>query len=544
MDAFNYGENIGVGLMTRNPQSAMLEYGGIRNDAGVTQYIKYDTSRSALDNLRAKLTGMDAEQHDDAADGSTPGTVGPLKTVTTSLVFHSGDWRRSAEIYKNWLDTWYKTVNAQNKPQWQNSWLIGCLWASDIISRKDLKLPPVLVPKTGHYFIDEANAADLAYLGAKPDGYHFYQWAHDDVKDLQLYNETAAATYPWVGGLPASQQMVKDFRKRGQFVSMYFVPDRYGLFTEMAKQLDQKKIASRDAAGNYLIWDGSGSGNQDTIAACPESEVWLDYMAKNTNTILRDLNVDAVYFDVFPFYRAACYAPDHGHKIPSDPNQGTLKLLEKVKAIYPPKVAFWTEYLPADVNSQYIDGTLSYSATTTSLILSPRWDETEEIPSLMKPEVDISRYTMPQLKQFCLPQGYGTGWNVMKQMLFNGKGLFGGSWRQWDSDVSKLLGEQIRLLRQYNDCFTSDRPEHLVTTLRGDVYANKFPGKNRTLWTVMNGSGITIRGNVIAVAHQKNAVYKNAANGKSLKFVVRGNTAFINMKLDPQSVSCVLQTSK
>lgn len=539
MDAFNYGENIGVGLMTRNPKSLMLEYGGSRNDAGVTQYIKYDTARSGLEDLRAKITGMTGGQ---TGGGEAAASVGPLKTVTTSLVFHSGDWRRSAQIYQNWLKTWYKPVNAQNKKWWQDTWVIGCLWASDVISRKDLKLAPVLNHKTGKYYIDEANAADLAYLGSKPDGYHFYQWMYNDAKSLQLYGETAEATYRYVGGKAASQQMVKDFRKRGQFVSMYYVPDRYGLTTEMAQKLDKSKIAGRDAAGNYLIWDGGGSGNLDTIAACPESEVWLDYLAKNTNQVLRDLNHDSLYFDVFPYYRASCFATDHGHKIPSDPNQGTLKLLKKVKALYPPKTTIWTEYLPSDVNSQYIDGTLSYSATTTALILSPRWDETETASDLIKPEIDISRYTMPHMKQFCLPQGYGLGWFVMKQMLFNGKGIFGGSWKQWDSDVSKILGEQSRILRKYNDCFTSGKPEHLVNTLRGDIYANKFPGNNRTVWTVLNTSGTTVRGNVISVAHKPNTTYTDAATGKKLAYAVKDGKATIYMKLDPQSVSCILQT--
>jgi hypothetical protein len=540
MDAFNPNENIGVGLMTRNPQSAMLEYGGSRNESGVTQYIKYDSVQLSLDHLRGKLTGMSTEESTVA--GELPASTEPLKTVTTSLVFHSGDWRRSAKIYTDWLATWYKPVNSQNKEWWQNTWLIGCLWASDYISRKDLKLPPVLDKKTGKYYIDEANAADLAYMGAKPDGYHFYQWVYDDQKKLQLYNETAENLYKRVGGLPASQKMVQDFHKKDQFVSMYFVPDRYGLSTQMAKQLDQKKIAMRDPAGNYLIWDGGGSGNADTIASCSESEEWLEYVAQNSNKLIRDMKVDSVYFDVFPFYRASCFAPNHGHKIPSNPNASSLKLLKRVKELYPPNTTFWTEYLPADVNSQYIDGTLSYSATTTALILSPRWDEPDDHPALLKPEIDIARYTMPHLKQYCLPQGYGLGWTVMKQMLFNGKGLFGGSWRQWDDDVSKLLGEQIRLLRKYNDCFNSDKPEHLIPTLRGDVYANKFPAKNRTLWTVMNASGITIRDNVIAVEHKPNARYYNAANGQKLGYTVRDNKAYINMKLDPQSVSCVLQT--
>jgi hypothetical protein len=366
---------------------------------------------------------------------------------------------------------------------------------------------------------------------------------HDDERHLNLWNETAEATYNRVGGLETSQKMAEDFHQNDQFLSLYYIPDRYGAFSELAKKYDKKDIAARDAAGNYAIYDGYIAGSQDTILACPASPKWLDYMAQNTNKIVRDVNVDAIYLDVFPFWRAGvCFAPDHGHEVPANPNRGSLKLLKQIRDLYPAKTAVWTEFQATDIASQYLDGTLSYSGTTTSLILGPRWDEPRETPDLLKPEIDIFRYILPRYKQYTLPQGYGLGWTVMKQMLFNGKGHFGGSWRQWDSDVSKILGEQTRLLRQYSDCFNSDKPEHLVPTLRGDIYANKFPAKNRTLWTVFNASGLTVKGNVLAVPHKRNATYRNAADGKPLAYSVQNGTAVINMKLNPQSVSCVLQT--
>jgi hypothetical protein len=60
----------------------------------------------------------------------------------------------------------------------------------------------------------------------------------------------------------------------------------------------------------------------------------------------------------------------------------------------------------------------------------------------------------------------------------------------------------------------------------------------------MNTSGATVRGDVIAVAHKPNTTYTDAATGKKLGYSVRGNIAYINMKLDPQSVSCILQSVK
>jgi hypothetical protein len=383
-------------------------------------------------------------------------------------------------------------------------------------------------------------AADEKYLGAKPDGYHFFKQVHDDVNNLNLWNETADATYARLGGLKNAQNMVNDFHKKGMFVSFYYIPDRYGLFSDLAKKYDKSQIAAKDKNGNYMIFDGYEPGDKDTILA-NQSDTWFNYLAQNTNKVVRDLNLDAIYLDVFPLH-AIQYTFENGKPVPTNPNARTINLLTRLRDVYPAKTAIWTEYAASDVASQYLDGCISYAGTSTSLILSPRWDEPETTPELLKPEIDIQRYVMPHYKQFTLPQGYPLGWFVMKQMLFNGKGQFGGSWEQWDSDVSKILGYQNRLLRKYSDCFNSDNPQELVPTLRGDVYANKFPAKNRTLWTIMNASGITIRGDVIAVAHKKNAIYQDAATGKVLSYTVRNNQDFISMKLDPQSVSCLLQT--
>lgn len=541
IDAFNPGQGAGVGLMTRNLGDAHYAFASQKNDSGVTQFIEYANNHGSQDGLRARITGITADTAN--STGSDSVKADPTRTVTTSLVFHGGDWRESARIYQAWLKTWWKPLAAKNNTKWQNSWLIGCLWASERVSLQDLKVPPVFDPVTKKFRVQEAIEADKKYLGAKPDGYHYFKLVHDDERNYNLWNETAEGTYPRIGGLAEGQRMVKDFHDQDMFVSLYYIPDRYGMFSDLHKKIPQEKIASRDAAGNYLIWDGYKVGNADTIAACSDNMTWLKYLADNTNKIVRDLKVDSLYLDVFPMHSTRCVDPTHGHQIPANPNHGSLELLEMLRKAYPPKTTIWTEYQPSDIPGQYIDGYLSYSATSTSLILSPRWDEPEEPQHLAKPEVDIARYTMPQQKQFCLPQSYTLGWNVMKQMLFNGKGLFGGGWAQWDSDVSKLLGNQINLLRKYTDCFTSDKPEHLVDTLRGDVYANKWPGKNRTLWTVMNASGITVRGDVIAVQHKPNDTYINGATGKKLTYKVKGNTAFISMKLDPQSVSCIVQTA-
>ena len=133
-------------------------------------------------------------------------------------------------------------------------------------------------------------------------------------------------------------------------------------------------------------------------------------------------------------------------------------------------------------------------------------------------------------------------WGELKFLFFNGQGLHDTTYRLYTDKCRAMLIKSIRLMRQYKDCFTSTNPVPLVNTEKVGVYANRWPGDNRTLWTIYNSRFTTVRDKVITVAHRSGDRYLDAWNGKELTPVIRNGKAVIRVRLDPQGLGCVVQS--
>ena len=60
---------------------------------------------------------------------------------------------------------------------------------------------------------------------------------------------------------------------------------------------------------------------------------------------------------------------------------------------------------------------------------------------------------------------------------------------------------------------------------------------------MFNAAGVTLRGEMLAVPHRAGAHYFYAGSGRPLHWRVYGGKDYLTMKLDPQSVTCILQTA-
>jgi len=76
------------------------------------------------------------------------------------------------------------------------------------------------------------------------------------------------------------------------------------------------------------------------------------------------------------------------------------------------------------------------------------------------------------------------------------------------------------------------------------VFANRFPGDGRVLWTLYNARYQTVRGEVLAVPHRDGAVYEDAWQGRRLTPRVADGMAYLETELAPQGLGCLVQTRK
>ena len=156
--------------------------------------------------------------------------------------------------------------------------------------------------------------------------------------------------------------------------------------------------------------------------------------------------------------------------------------------------------------------------------------------------LNLYRYMLPAIVQLDLPLGVQNGsWNLLKFTFFNGESIYDSYWYQGESQAHAFMLRAYDIKKKYKDCFTSLRPEMLVPTERAGLCANKFPGKNRTLWTLYNQRYTTLSGPLLALDHVNGATYFDVWNNRPLLPKIANGKAVISMRLGPQGIGCVSQ---
>jgi hypothetical protein len=250
--------------------------------------------------------------------------------------------------------------------------------------------------------------------------------------------------------------------------------------------------------------------------------------------------------DVVGFWRTnTCYAPDHGHRVPSWCNEATHELIERVRESLPRDVVIWTEYPVTDVSSQFIDGNISYYYLSLHELFAQAYDTPDRASLYAEPSVNLYRFLFPDVKQIDLPIGNNGSMNGprrLKFIFFHGDGVYDNGWFQFHSrERETLMIKSTAIKNAYRDCFYSNDITPLVPTERGQVYANRFTGRGRTLWTLYNGRNTPVRGRVLAVEHVSGATYHDAWNDKELTPTVENGKAYLDLDLQAQGLGCVVQ---
>jgi hypothetical protein len=317
--------------------------------------------------------------------------------------------------------------------------------------------------------------------------------------------------------------------------SLYTLPDRYNVDTEFAKRFG-KEYGITTENGSLLFDNGI------EIYICKGFEAWRQHCANTIKSLAEDTGAHVIYLDVFPtFSNAACWNPKHGHKIPYEVCKNDYLFIKEVRESLDPKVAIFSEYSGTDVGDQFIDGFHMYDFMPVNELFATSWDRKYHVPKSAFVSANITRFVYPSLKQLALPCGIDGDWSRLKLIFFNGQSYSDTTWRILYTKSREMLGKAVTIYRKYPDCFNSSDPEMFVPTLKTDVYANKFPGKGRTLYTFYNARYITARGQIIILPHHKGAKYFDVWNEKELSPIIEKGKAIISLKLDPQGLGCILQ---
>jgi formylglycine-generating enzyme required for sulfatase activity len=130
-------------------------------------------------------------------------------------------------------------------------------------------------------------------------------------------------------------------------------------------------------------------------------------------------------------------------------------------------------------------------------------------------------------------------------MFFNGIGYVAwenvwGVWNQFTVRDGEALRRLSTLLRKFSDLFTSLEWEPYALTLQQGVFASKFPGSDRTLWSIVNRNEYDMTGEQLVVPHRDGRIYFDLWNGERINPRIADGQAYISLALETRGYGAVL----
>lgn len=447
-------------------------------------------------------------------DPVNPGESVELPPI--ELFVHGGDWRQSFERYKAWVRTWYQPLVPRKE------------WFRKVFAfRQDYIDAGLFDFATKTYrFAERVQFAREAFGAC--DYLHIFDWG------ATLHRGRTGDYDPWNERLTTAEEFKEAVAKLqsagvpvGLYIEGYLVDER-----SRVGKLHGQEWAIRNPEGRIVHWE---PGSPEFFM-CPGAKGWQDYLAGVYRRVREETGALGFYIDQFGFCDRTCFASAHDHPPDWHVLPGEGQLTRKVRQALPPECVVYTENFPPDIHTVLQDGSFDY-AINYFQTTAHRW---------MPVPVRLGRFVFPDFKVLqiivCdLP--VGTNEEAVRQVFFNGDGF----WLQgepdfwWQPEALSVLRKCIAILREHADAFASDRCEPLVPTLVGGVFANKFEGKGKTVWTLYNANWRSVSDEILAVPHVSGARYIDAWNGVELKPCIVGKTAYLRLTLEPHGVGCVVQ---
>jgi formylglycine-generating enzyme required for sulfatase activity len=135
--------------------------------------------------------------------------------------------------------------------------------------------------------------------------------------------------------------------------------------------------------------------------------------------------------------------------------------------------------------------------------------------------------------------------DVLQSAFFNGVGIESwenvwGFWNQFTPRDAEALRRVATIYRAFADLIVSPDWTPHVPTLHYGVYASRFPGAGRTLWTIVNRNSYEVREGVLTVDHRPGRRYYDAWNGVELAPRIAAASAVLSVDLEPRGYGAVI----
>jgi hypothetical protein len=325
--------------------------------------------------------------------------------------------------------------------------------------------------------------------------------------DYDGYNER------W-GGLPAFRKAIQTYKRKGALVTLY---------TDPLLACDNSRVGhTRGKEWGIVRPDGSYRKKYESWNMCHDCPAYRDYVVRTMRRVMRETGADGIRLDEYGHKGAACFNKRHAHTFAewgctewqraiAETAKGVRQAMDEVA----PGSVLTTEHPGYDFLMPFIEGCITYDFRIHAMPLRPL-------------ECNLQRFYFPECKAYELDN---TGADPAHRVRF---------WNAVGSFAAYYPDAYYRILHENTDAFESGDAEPLVPTLARGVYANRFRGGGKTLYTVYNATGFTFDGPALAVRVPEGAHVFDLTRGDEAE--VRradGGRARVRLFLPREDVACL-----
>ena len=518
-DVYSPASQGGLAVTTRELGLVTRKYALEKDETGVSFYVEYP------------------EMYGEIPAGET------FTASPAVLTAHAGDWRESFKLYLKWLRSWYVPYKCQNK-----QWYKECFWLlaeiTDFFETEEFtKLPCWYDEEKQQLNFMKILEEQKEIAGVYPDILHLWSWTNhtDENGNYSIqWGNFGTTDYDQYGGMENFRKALHQVQdEKGVRMSLYLHPTLLSGQYPQSKEFFPKYKVINDIGDNISV-DG------DSYRMCHANETWRDHAVNMYPRIYKELDIPLLYVDEFSLrIENRCYAPNHGHSVPSSLLKTDRDFISQLKDTMPEEVVLYGEYAAVDVNARYIDCNISYSIIDSVVdMIETAWRGNDGDDRFSRVFTNMYRFAFPGIVQLILPMAMrNLSWHPQKFMFFNGEAIYDSFWDVEESDGLEFTVRAYKLKKEYADCFTSNDVATMVETLSPAICANRFSGSERTLYTIYNRAYTTFRGKALRVKHTEGAVYYDAWNGKELTVEINDGYADIFLDIGAQEMGCIVITA-
>jgi hypothetical protein len=440
------------------------------------------------------------------------------RTLPTAVILaHLEHWREPFEVYRRWVrDT---LLSGRHNSRMKDIFfcrrdypLGGTDYLFDVRSMQ--YQPRQLVEETRN----SINKIDMIDISG---------WAyHETTGRVGNYLEND------LGGLEELAEAVHRAHSENVPIGLYFegyLLDRRAPLAERA--LPDWQLVNEQ--GQPMWWSG-----EKEFYVCPGVGSWQEALSNMVAEVAQQTQADAVYIDQFGFSNAslACWAPHHGHPVPSHPPFEERKMLELVRTKLdnlPFDVALYCEQMPCDALVRYIDGAFNHGMVDADESQNPT---KFQMLRFIFPEVSMIEMISSGIRP--IPVAV----DDLHRCFFHGLAVWlKGRMDSWYSPQFRDYAARIApIFNEHADVLRSASCTPLIGTMRENVFANSFSGRDKEIITVYNARYSDVTGDLLQVDLPVGWAVIDLLEQSPVDFYRNGESSIIQGNLAPRSATAFL----